>query len=241
MGNDICKMKIEVFVLCHNEERIIPYVMRHYNQFARVVILENNSTDRTVDIARSLGARVWEYDVPDVVDDSWYIEVKDSCWKASRADWVIVVDADEFVWHPDIINILKDTKATIIQPMLFEMFSEKFPTTQGQIYDEVKNGVIGGDKINIFRPKEIKEINFGAGSHEAWPEGNVDIEVNSGILTLHMRYLSLQYVLDRKAAECKRLSSEDRELGLGSHFLWSKKETTKHFNYHLAESTQIIP
>jgi glycosyltransferase involved in cell wall biosynthesis len=234
-------MNIEVFAIARNEEKMIPYFIRHYSQFARVVILENNSTDNTVTIARSLGAFVWRCNVPDERRNLWFLDVKNNLWKASRADWVIVVDADEFVWHPDIINILKDTKATIIQPMLFEMFSEKFPTTQGQIYDEVKNGVIGGDKINIFRPKEIKEINFGAGSHEAWPEGNVDIEVNSGILTLHMRYLSLQYVLDRKAAECKRLSSEDRELGLGSHFLWSKKETTKHFNYHLAESTQIIP
>jgi glycosyltransferase involved in cell wall biosynthesis len=241
MGNDICKMKIEVFVLCHNEERIIPYVMRHYNQFARVVILENNSTDRTVDIARSLGARVWEYDVPDVVDDSWYIEVKDSCWKASRADWVIVVDADEFVWHPNIVQILEHSHATVIQPRFYEMFSETFPITEGQIYDEIKNGCNGGSKINIFKPSEIKSINYTGGSHNANPTGNVILDIDSQILTLHMRFLSLEYVIDRAKKASKRMSEFNIRTGLGFHYLWDEEQITSHFNSHLHHSTQVIP
>ena len=62
-------MKIQAFILCNNEEMIMPYLMRHYSQFADVVILENNSSDNTVALARSLGAEVWKYDVPDEIND----------------------------------------------------------------------------------------------------------------------------------------------------------------------------
>jgi glycosyltransferase involved in cell wall biosynthesis len=234
-------MKIEVFILCHNEERIMPYVMRHYSQFASVVILENNSTDKTVDIARSMGARIWEYDVPDLIDDGWYLAVKDNCWKASRADWVIVCDADEFVWHPDIVQILKTTKATIFQPRLFEMFSEKFPTTRGQIYDEIKTGCNGVAKINLFRPQEIKEILYNAGCHKANPIGNIILSLDSEIRTLHMRFLSLEYVKERTLRASKRMSEFNLKNKLGYHYLWNEEEITGHFTGHLNISTQVIP
>jgi hypothetical protein len=234
-------MKIEIFVLCHNEERIMPYVMRHYNQFASVVILENNSTDKSVDIARSMGARVWQHDVPDFVDDLWYIVLKDNCWKASKADWVIIVDADEFVWHPCIMRILDETTATIFKPRLYEMFSEKFPTTEGQIYDEVKMGCNGGSKINIFRPSEIESINYGAGCHTANPKGNVILDTESEIRTLHMRFLSLEYVKERTARASKRMSESNLKTGLGYHYLWNEEQITNHFVGHLNHSTQVIP
>jgi glycosyltransferase involved in cell wall biosynthesis len=234
-------MKVEVYAIARNEEKMMPYFIRHYSQFAKIVIIENNSTDNTVAIAQSMGARVWKCDIPDERSNMWFLSVKNNFWKASKADWVIVCDADEFVWHPDIINILSNTNATIIQPTFFEMLSEKFPTIENQIYDEVKTGVIGMSKMNIFRPSEIKEINYGAGCHEAWPTGNINIEFNSGIMTLHMRFLSLQYTLQRKKEAEKRLCMEDKELGLGSHFLWSVEKTIKYFYDNLSQSTQVVP
>jgi glycosyltransferase involved in cell wall biosynthesis len=241
MGDDICKMRIEAFILAHNEERIMPYLMRHYNQFAEVVILENNSTDRTVKIAKSMGARVWEQHVPDEINDQWYLDLKDNCWKASRADWVIVGDADEFVWHPEIVRILSETKATIFKPVFFEMFTDTFPTTEGQIYDEVKTGVPGGAKMNIFRPSAIKSINYGGGCHDARPEGMVIMDDSSEIRTLHMRFLSLQYVLNRTALAAKRMSEFNLRTGLGFHYLWSESQVRSHFNDHMAASKQVIP
>ena len=158
-------MKIEVYALTNNEEQIMPYFMRHYTQFAHVILLENNSTDRTVEIAQSMGAEIWKYDVPDEINDQWYLDVKNNCWKNSKADWVIIGDADEFVYHPHIIEYLERTDATIFLPRLWNMFSEKFPTTTGQIYEEVTGGRPGGPKMNLFRPSEIKEINYDSSSN----------------------------------------------------------------------------
>lgn len=233
-------MKIEVYCLANNEERMMPYFMRHYTQFAKVIILENNSTDRTVEIAKSMGATIWAYDVPDVIDDQWYIDVKNSCWKASRADWVIICDADEFVYHPNIVNILKDTDATIFTPQLFNMFSNKFPTTEGQIYEEVNRGKSGGGKMNLFRPSEIKQINYQPGCHVACPEGNVRHNPNSEIITLHMRNLSKEYLIERNGRSARRLSPLNQQMRWGWHFGIPAEELSKFMDDEMVNLTKVL-
>jgi glycosyltransferase involved in cell wall biosynthesis len=233
-------MKIQAFILCNNEEMIMPYLMRHYSQFADVVILENNSSDNTVALAKSLGAEVWKYDVPDEINDQWYMDVKNNCWKGSTADWVIVGDADEFVYHPDIVRVLHETKATIFLPRLFNMFSEKFPTTPGQIYEEVNMGIEGGGKMNVFRPSAIQEMNYDAGCHSAHPVGDVQLDVVSPIITLHMRNLSKQYVIDRNARASARLSELNKTMGWGYHYNATPEEIGQYFDNEMTALVKVV-
>jgi glycosyltransferase involved in cell wall biosynthesis len=100
----------------------MPYFMRHYSQFANVILLESCSTDRTIEIASSFGATIWKYDVPDEINDEWITKLKNNCWKDSRADWVMIVDADEFIYHPNITEILRKTDAMIIRPKFWNMY-----------------------------------------------------------------------------------------------------------------------
>ena len=210
-------MKIETYILANNEEKIIPYVMRHYTQFSDVILLENSSTDRTIEIVESMGGEVWTYDREDNINDEWFTYIKNNCWKESKADWVIIVDADEFVYHPNIKEYLEKTDATIFLPKFFNMFSENFPTTEGQIYEEVNMGRQEGGKMNIFRPSEITDIDYSPGCHSAAPKGNVILKTDSELITMHMRHLSKQYVIDRNARFSKRLSQLNREKGWGWH------------------------
>jgi glycosyltransferase involved in cell wall biosynthesis len=233
-------MKVEVYILANNEEIMMPYIMRHYSQFAEVTILENNSTDKTIEIVHSLGARIFKYNVPDEINDQWYIEVKGNCWKGSMADWVIIADADEFVYHPDIINILKKTDATIIRPRLYNMYSKVFPTTKGQIYEEVKFGIEGGGKTNLFRPSEIQEINYLPGCHNARPTGNVLWDRNSGILTLHMRNLSKQWLIERSKRASQRLSAINKAHNWGSHYNWSEDMINNNFDKEFPQVIKVI-
>lgn len=233
-------MKIEVYALTNNEEQIMPYFMRHYTQFAHVILLENNSTDQTVEIAQSMGAEIWKYDVPDEINDQWYLDVKNNCWKNSKADWVIIGDADEFVYHPHIIEYLERTDATIFLPRLWNMFSEKFPTTTGQIYEEVTGGRPGGPKMNLFRPSEIKEINYDAGCHMAHPTGNVRLNVNSEIMTFHMRNLSKEYVNERNARNFARLSEVNKKNNWGYHFGNSPEETNQYIDNEMTVLIKVI-
>ncbi len=210
-------MKIEVYVLACNEELIMPYFLKHYTQFADIILLESNSTDKTADMVIEAGGEIWHYDYPDEINDQWFIDIKNSCWKESQADWVMIVDVDEFIYHPDIKDILSKTDATIFLPRLWNMFSDHFPTTQGQIYEEITGGREGGGKMNIFRPSEIRDINYAIGCHNAFPKGNVRLNTTSEIMTLHMRHLGEDYVIARNARTSKRLSAYNRQRGWGFH------------------------
>ena len=236
-------MKIEVYIMARNEERIIPYLMRHYGRFAKVIFLESNSTDKTVSLARSLGGEVWKYNISDEVDDRNFLRVKESCWQGSKADWAIVVDADEFVYHPDIVGELKKSKATIIHPKFYNMFSEIYPTTEGQIYDEVKLGTDGDfwlSKMNIFRPSDIKRMNWIPGCHGANPEGNVIIDADSEIKTLHMRFLSREFLIHRYEKEVLRLSQHNLDNGFGIQFHWTAQQINDYFDKMKPNLKQIV-
>ena len=73
-------MKIATFIMCHNEERLLPYTLRHYLSFSEVTILENNSTDRSVEIAKEMGAKVWDIHCNDVLDDDFHVWLR-NCGK----------------------------------------------------------------------------------------------------------------------------------------------------------------
>ena len=57
------RMRIEAHIISFNEERIIPYTLRHYLSFcSRVILHDSFSTDGTRQIAEKLGAEVKDFD-----------------------------------------------------------------------------------------------------------------------------------------------------------------------------------
>lgn len=239
-------MNIEVYCLANNEEKLMPYYMRHYNQFARVILLDNNSTDRTVDIARACGAEILTLNIPDEINDQLFVDIRNDIWKKSTADWIMWADADEFIYHPDIVSILETTKATAILPAFYNMYHETFPVTQGQIYEEVKLGARwGGEeniygKVNIFKLPDIKEINYNPGCHRVNLKGNVVLDTKTDIKTLHMRNLSKQFVVERNMRNSRRLSKFNRDRGWGTYVDRTKEEIEKLFEEEMSQSTKIL-
>jgi hypothetical protein len=78
----------------------------------------------------------------------------------------------------------------------YQMVSDAFPQTQGQIYDEIRNGVEDDatfGKCAIFSP-DI-DINYENGSHSCHPVPL--FAMKTGLLLLHYKYLGIEYVLDR--------------------------------------------
>jgi glycosyltransferase involved in cell wall biosynthesis len=235
-------MNIEVYCPVNNEEKMIGYFIRHYSQFAKVILLVNNSTDKTVSIAKSLGAEIREVICQDEQNEEWLQMIKNTCWKESKAEWVIIADADEFVYHPDLVEILKRTKATIFQPEYFNMFSKMFPKTKGQIYDSVKKGLPGGiwtDKANVFKPSEITDINYGVGGHSATPTGNVIYRYDD-LMTLHMRFLSEKYVISRHKQAAKRYNAQNRLKGWGVQYFWNEEKTKDFIKFGIENSIKLL-
>jgi glycosyltransferase involved in cell wall biosynthesis len=92
--------KITVISPCLNEEQGIEQVLRRMPEFVdQVIVVDNGSTDRTSDIARSLGAVVIHEDV------RGYGRSYKTGFAAATGDLIITLDGDHS-YPPDAISYL---------------------------------------------------------------------------------------------------------------------------------------
>ena len=244
-------MKIEVHTLVHQEAKLIPYVMRHYEGWADVIAYTGHSTDGTEEMLRKYGATTVFLNTNNESNDGIFMRMKNTCWKNSKADWVIVTDFDELVYcKTDIKEKLLTTKATLIRPRKAEMYSDYFPIGEAQITDLIPTGVLGSAKFCMFKPSDICEMNFDPGCHNCRPEGNVVIDdyahdqpnhiENDPIWCLHYRNLGKQYVRERQAYTASRLSGLNRKMGWGLFVLVPWEKTEKFFDDNMKYVTKLI-
>lgn len=208
-------MKIHVYSIMRNEEFLLPYFLRHYARFAeRIFIINDHSTDKTVTLSKA-HPKVTLLEFPytrGLNEDDFNTCLCQSYKTYSReADWVMCVDGDEFIYHPDIIgNLTYQQKrgVQIIKTTGYSMFSEQLPQTSDQIYTECRQGIRERryDKPIVFDPK--LDIVFAKGRHTiAHPE---EIRPRKGKLALlHYRYISREYFLKRTRHNLARIEMTD--------------------------------
>jgi glycosyltransferase involved in cell wall biosynthesis len=87
--------RLSLIVITRNEEASIGRCLRSAAFADEAVVVDNQSSDKTVEIARSLGANVIE--APD-----WpgFGPQKNRALDASTGDWVLSLDADEWIEPP---------------------------------------------------------------------------------------------------------------------------------------------
>lgn len=238
-------MKIRVMTLCKNEEIIIPHFINYYSAFAdEIIIIDGHCTDKSLEIAQYLGGekvfiKRCEYDDGKTVNDETFMHIRNKEWKqnAENFDWVIVCDCDEFVYHPDLYNILRGFKEKgITLPSIegYQMYGIDLPVSSSLITDQIKKGHRhhSYDKYAIFNPKEISEMNYGVGSHNCAPVGKV-VTSTEKLKLLHYRFINYNYVVDKAKVVVSRLSEINLKNNWGYH---NRKDA---FSYTLEEHTQL--
>jgi hypothetical protein len=158
-------VNIDVYTIMRNEGRMLPYFLRHYETLAtRIFVWDDRSDDGTRELLLSHPlVKLLEFPAEcprGMQDPSWAKFLWPQYQQLSRgvADWVIIVDADELVYHPHMDEVLKEQKEKkmgIAVCKNYIMTSPTFPTTGGQIYEEVKYGLRDGrcDKWILFSPQ----------------------------------------------------------------------------------------
>jgi hypothetical protein len=113
--NSFCfiKTKINVFILCFNESVLLPHTIKHYKKYlpsCNITIYDNESTDNSVEIAKSHGCNVISWSSNNIIDDNKYKEIKNNCWKGLNDGWVIMIDMDEFlcIKENELINEMRE-------------------------------------------------------------------------------------------------------------------------------------
>jgi glycosyltransferase involved in cell wall biosynthesis len=87
--------RLSLIVITKNEEAAIARCLRSANFADEIVVVDQASTDKTAEIARALGARV-------IVTTDWpgFGPQKNRALQAASGDWVLSLDADEWIEPP---------------------------------------------------------------------------------------------------------------------------------------------
>ena len=191
-------MKVDVYSVMRNEVKMVPYFLRHYETFAdRIFVWDHRSDDGTREVLEAhpkVTVTTLDLERP---DDGYFVNKLYSQYRNSRgyADWAICVDGDEFVYHSDMLHKLEELKEKGVGKVRcegFVMYHPVFPTTEGQIYDEVKMGMRDDQistKVTIVDP-EI-ELKWTHGRHHCSRERLA--ATDTGILLLHFRLMGYDY------------------------------------------------
>lgn len=227
------RQQIHLHCLCWNDARMLPFFFRHYDPIVdRYFVFDNGSTDGALSLLENHGrVEVTHFDVP---GDSFVEEecrLADTTWRGSDADWVIVTEIDEHLYHPQLTDYLQrctDRGITAIRSIGYEMWSDTFPTGNQPLFEQVTVGVrsLPHDRLCIFNPKEITETNFGLGRHSAAPTGRVVWPDHREVLLLHYKGLGMDYLVARSGELKTGLRERDLAEGWGVHYTWSPEEIT---------------
>ena len=83
------RVTVSAYIITRNEERNIARAIESVRWMDEVVVLDSGSTDRTVEIAERLGAKVW------VEPFRGFVEQKNRAMELCGCDWLFNLDADE--------------------------------------------------------------------------------------------------------------------------------------------------
>jgi hypothetical protein len=216
-------MRVWLYCICRDELRIMPYFLRHYTPWVeRLFFYDDRSIDGTRDIIKACPkAELRDWPGEHGLVDDQFLEFANEVWKEARghADYVVFVDADEFLYHPNITELLSRYLAEGVEmPQIlgFTMVSKVFPTTTGQIYEEVRTGFPDDvwNKPAIFR----KAMWWTVGRHgpdyaQFQPRASATPEIK----LLHYRALGMEYVRWRHGRNWARVPERCRQMNLGTN------------------------
>ncbi|WP_420572025.1 glycosyltransferase family 2 protein [Kordia sp.] len=206
---------------------MITHNLNYYSKIcSKITIYDNESTDDSREIIKRYNDSnddtnivIKNFDTHGEHREDMMVNVRNNCWKGSTADYVIVCDMDEFLFHESLIEKLIEAKnKEIAIPVIigYNMMASVFPSNYKElITSQIQYGFRDRmfDKNIIFDPKKVKNINYGPGSHSCSPEFYTE-EYKQGLLELkllHYKYIDKDYLYKRHETYANRMSDVNNE------------------------------
>ena len=229
-------MRLEAYIICWNEAAVLPFVLDYWGEAGidKLIVYDNHSSDETTALLSDADGVNFEVEIRDYesgghADDFLYRHIKNNCWKQSKADWVFVGDTDEVLYVPGGVKDYLRNKAgdaAIIQPCLYQVVGWQKPNFMNTRLLHEMTGMrvqqCGPNKVNLFRPDCVHEMNFGLGAHHCDPvaAGSALCSYREDIAWLHLKNLGVEYLVERNKQLYDRLPDKVKmEKRIATHYL----------------------
>jgi len=240
------EMQINIFILCFNEQVLLPRTIKFYKTnipSCQITILDNESTDNSVEIALQHGCKVitWTSNYKDMIDDIQYRELKNNCWKGIKDGWIIMIDMDEWLCVNETdLQREKNLGTTILSVEGVNMIGESSKKDLSDIKDLnreiVRYQFYENESKNVcFLREYIDDMNYTYGAHKCFPQGRKIQYSRLRYYNKHMLFLGYPYYKDKQMKRYKR-SGEMRVLGLATHYSDDKLKIKKEYEDALRQS-----
>lgn len=102
------KIPVSINLVVRNESKRLPVLLPLLSDFAEIVVVDQESTDNTVEICKSFGCKVLSDKATGYADTSRAL-----CMAESSQNWILTLDADEFItnrFKEDIPQLIDSTR-----------------------------------------------------------------------------------------------------------------------------------
>lgn len=218
-------MVIWLYAIISNEAELLPYFLRHYAPWIdRMIFYDNRSADNSRDLIRCYpNADVKDYpaDRP-VLDSAEMALFAEEHYKQARgrADWVIWVDGDEFLWSGQVkildrLKYYRQKNIYAIKAQGYQMISDHFPTGDAPIVEQITTGIRDAeyDKLCAFDP--LLNVRFSPGRHNYHIANYAAYQ--SQVKLLHYRFLGEPFFRRRNAYLFANRSEAERDANRTYH------------------------
>ena len=128
--------KLDWYTLMYNEEDIIPYIHDYWQKLRdsgidlHVYIYDNYSTDNSVKLLQDIPWITIRQFHSDGQNDIIQAQIKNSCWKDSKADFVCVSDFDEVLWGDlaEELEVMKQNGYNVMGTKWYAFCGDEKPT-----------------------------------------------------------------------------------------------------------------
>jgi hypothetical protein len=212
---------------------LLLYAVRFYRERLgtaglRITVYDNESKDGSVELARALGCHVVSFSSEGTLSDSKYVEVKSNCWKKSEADWVVIVDLDEWLdirptdlddYEGRNVTCVKAEPSILIWKNDTNDLTEPPYSTPLTAFEEEWYA-----KPCLFDRRKITEYALNPGGHTlAKQEGQINWlhDVFSPVASprlYHVKFFDEKYLLNRYEKYNQRMSEENQRRGWATHY-----------------------
>lgn len=192
--------KITAIVLAKNEESMIKKCLKALSFCDEVLVIDDYSLDKTPDIARSCGARVYRHHLKNN-----FAQQRNFGLSKAQNPWVLFIDADE------IVSV--QLKKEILQQVLREDVQGFYITRRDYFLNhQMRSSEFGSQKLLRLARVDVKTTLWTRSVHEVWPvEGKTDVLMSH---LFHYSHSSMDQVITQISFHAQLHGAErGREIG----------------------------